>query len=218
MSAFAYKAHLAARSAGGHKKKSHHHDSPPPKHIEEPVSQTFHPPVLARAHAHQFIHSLGGDSNTIAPHAVADPPVSNNFAGQGAYRARIFERAQQCHSSRISPPITRSWSSTLRHLSHGVPIRLGGSNALCFVSVSVMFGSAYVNEAGLLILGAGLYCSPSELWMYYVDEAGLLGAGLHSSSMFDTMVTSICMNMQLGLLRASNRFDVRYPECATDGP
>lgn len=92
MSTFAYKAHLAARSAGGHKKKSHHHDSPPPKHMEEPISQTFHPPVLARAHAHQFIHSQGGDSSTIAARAVADPPVSDNFAGQGAYRARIFER------------------------------------------------------------------------------------------------------------------------------
>jgi hypothetical protein len=92
MSTFAYKAHLAARSAGGQKKKSRHHDSPPPKHMEEPVSQTFHPPVLARAHAHEFIHYQGGHSSAIAPPAAADPLVSNSFAGQGAYRARIFER------------------------------------------------------------------------------------------------------------------------------
>ncbi|KAG2131432.1 uncharacterized protein EDB93DRAFT_1255473 [Suillus bovinus] len=87
MSTFAYKAHLAARS-----KKSHHHDNPPLKRIEEPVSQTFHPPVLARAHAHQFIHSQGGDLSATAPRATAHPPVSNKFAGQGSYRARIFER------------------------------------------------------------------------------------------------------------------------------
>lgn len=93
MSTFAYKAHLAARSpAGGQKKMSHHHGGPPPKHTEEPVSPTFHPPVLARAHAHQFIHSQGGESGTIAPRAAVDPPLSNNFAGQGAYRARIFDR------------------------------------------------------------------------------------------------------------------------------
>lgn len=92
MSTFAYQAHLAARSSGGQKKKSHHHDSSSPKHTEEPVSPTYHPPVLARAHAHQFIQSQKGDSSATAPRAAADPPVSNHFAGQGAYRARVFER------------------------------------------------------------------------------------------------------------------------------
>ncbi|KAG2103777.1 uncharacterized protein F5147DRAFT_762267 [Suillus discolor] len=94
MSTIAYQARLAARSSGGQKKKSPRHDSSPPKHVEELISQTYHPPVLARAHAHQFIQSQGGDSSATALRAAADPPVSNHFAGQGAYRARIFERDQ----------------------------------------------------------------------------------------------------------------------------
>ncbi|KAG1778968.1 hypothetical protein EV702DRAFT_1043949 [Suillus placidus] len=180
MSIFAYQARLAARPAGGQKKKSRHHDSPSPKHMEEPISQTFHPPVLARAHAHQFIHSQGCDSS-------AEPPASNNnFVGQGAYRARIFERAQSSAKfsnivralwlCRCRPPMTRSWSSTHRHVnmvmySYGLldlmPPILSGF-------VFVMFGSPYVNEAGLLIRGAGHYCLPFESCAYYVDEASLL--------------------------------------------
>ncbi|KAG0701200.1 hypothetical protein DFH29DRAFT_1069742 [Suillus ampliporus] len=91
MATFAYKAHLAARS----KTTSHHHSVPPPKQMEERVSPTFHPPVLARAHAHQAIHYQRDDSNTTAQNTVqvVNPPASNKFAGQGAHRARIFERS-----------------------------------------------------------------------------------------------------------------------------
>lgn len=58
--------------------------------MEMPVTQTFYPPVLARAHAHQFIQR--GDSSTYAPYAVVEPTPSSHFAGQGAYRARMFEQ------------------------------------------------------------------------------------------------------------------------------
>jgi hypothetical protein len=58
------------------------------------VSTTYHPPVLARAQAHQFIQSHKDGLNT-APQVkerppATDPPAPKRFAGQGSYRARMY--------------------------------------------------------------------------------------------------------------------------------
>jgi hypothetical protein len=79
------------QSAGKQIEKSHH-SAPSPEH----VSPTYHPPVLARAHGHQLIQSQKDGSGAVShkkeqPVAV-DPPASDTmFAGQGAYRARIYQ-------------------------------------------------------------------------------------------------------------------------------
>ncbi|KAJ8583665.1 hypothetical protein M405DRAFT_866840 [Rhizopogon salebrosus TDB-379] len=85
-------ARRAARSSGKQIEKSHH-SAPSPEH----VSPAYHPPVLARAHAHQFIQSQEGGSDAVSHKkeqpVAADPPASNKmFAGQGAYRARMYQR------------------------------------------------------------------------------------------------------------------------------
>ncbi|OJA18106.1 hypothetical protein AZE42_11987 [Rhizopogon vesiculosus] len=94
MAAFRYKANIAARSSTGKQIKEDHPSAPLHEQAEEHVSTTYHPPVFARAHAHQFIQSLKDGSNT-ATHieekpVAADPHAPKTFAGQGAYRARMF--------------------------------------------------------------------------------------------------------------------------------
>ncbi|OAX35250.1 hypothetical protein K503DRAFT_802978 [Rhizopogon vinicolor AM-OR11-026] len=96
MATFANKARLAARGSTGKQVTipKDHHSAPLAKHAEEHVSTTYHPPVLARAHAHQSIQSQKDGPNTATyieeKPTAADPHAPKKFVGQGAYRARMF--------------------------------------------------------------------------------------------------------------------------------
>ncbi|OJA20967.1 hypothetical protein AZE42_13390 [Rhizopogon vesiculosus] len=88
------KARLAARGSTGKQIKKDHHSAPLAKQAEEHVSTTYHPPVLARAHAHQLIQSQKDGPKPARQieekPMAADPHAPKKFAGQGVYRARMF--------------------------------------------------------------------------------------------------------------------------------